>query len=105
MSVTRPSLSSKVIAVADPDRLGDRDLDPGDHVGDRVLGGEADDQPEHRGRGEDAGGQPLQLGELAQRDHRQDDEDDDEERGGAGCAAGSWSSGRPVRLPATWRPT
>ena len=35
------------------------DLDPGDHVGDRVLGGEADDRGEHRGRGEDAGGELL----------------------------------------------
>ena len=31
--------------VADLDRLGDRELNAGDHVGDRVLGGEADDQP------------------------------------------------------------
>ena len=41
--------------VADLDRLGDGELNPGDHVADRVLGGEADDRRQHRGRGEDPG--------------------------------------------------
>jgi hypothetical protein len=43
-----------------------------------VLGGEADDRREHRGRGEDAGGEALQLGELGDRDRREDDEDDED---------------------------
>ena len=76
MSVTRPSTSSKLDPVADLDRLGDRELDPGDHVGDRVLGGEADDRREHRGRGEDPGREPLQLGELGEGDRGEDEEDD-----------------------------
>ena len=68
MSVTRPLDLLEGDPVADLDRLGDRELDPGDHVADRVLGGEADDRRQHRGRGEDAGRQPLQLGELGERD-------------------------------------
>jgi len=43
-----------------------------------VLGGEADDRGEHRGRGEDAGGDALELRELTQRDRDQDDEDDED---------------------------
>src|ERR1044071_3662200 len=40
--------------IADLDWLRDRYLYAGDRVGDRVLGSEADDRGEHRGRGEDA---------------------------------------------------
>ncbi len=35
---------------------------------------------EHRGRGEDAGGEPLQLGELAERDRGDDEEDVSDEQ-------------------------
>ena len=76
MSVTRPLDFFELDPVADFDRLGDRELDPGDHVADRVLGGEADDRGEHRGRGEDPGGELLEFGELGERDRRDDDEDD-----------------------------
>ena len=57
---------------------------------------------DHRGRGEDAGRQPLQLGELAQREHRRGRGRSARKSRRRGCAAGSWSSGRPVKLPATW---
>ena len=57
MSVTRPSTFFEADPVADLIGWVIGKLHPGDHVGDRVLGGEADDQPEHGGRGEDAGGQ------------------------------------------------
>ena len=65
--------------VADLDRLGDGELNPGDHVADRVLGGEADDRRQHGGRGEDPGGELLEFGELGDRD-RGDDQEDDQER-------------------------
>ena len=80
MSVTRPVDFLEGDAVADLDRLRDRELNAGDHVADRVLGGEADDRRQHRGRGEDAGRQPLQLGELAERDRDQDEEDDQDQQ-------------------------
>ena len=67
MSVTRPVVVLDGDPVAEPDRLGDRELDPGDHVAERLARGEADDQPEHRARGEDPGREALDLGELAQR--------------------------------------
>ena len=79
MSVTRPLTFFEVDPVADLDRLSDGELNPGDHVADRVLGGEADDRRQHRGRGEDPGGEPLELGELGERD-RADDEEDDQDR-------------------------
>ena len=49
------------------------------------------------------GGELLQFGELGDRDRGDDQDDDQDQRGGAGSAAASWSSGRPGKLPATWR--
>ena len=66
--------------VADLDRLRDRELNPGDHVADRVLGGEADDRRQHRCRGEDPRRQPLQLGELAEGYGEEDEEDDQDDQ-------------------------
>jgi len=53
-----------------------------------MLGGEADDRGEHGGRGEDAGGEALQLGELGDRDRRQDDEDDQDQEPAEEAQAG-----------------
>ena len=55
MSSTRPGLVLERDPVADPDRLRDREHDPGDEVADRLARGEADDEPEHGARGEDPG--------------------------------------------------
>ena len=65
---------------------------PRDQVGDHRAAGEADDQPEHGGRGEDPGGEALDLGELAQRqrdpdqDDRHEDEPADQPQAGPGLA-------------------
>ena len=61
--------------VADAQRLGDREHDPGDQVGERLARGEADDRRGERARGEQAGRQLLEPGELARR--AEDAEHDD----------------------------
>ena len=66
--------------VADPDRLGDGDQDPGDEVGQRLAGCEADHQAEHGAGGEDPGGEPLELREAAQRQGGADHQDDHEQQ-------------------------
>ncbi len=65
--------------IADPERLGHGEADPGDHVAERLAGREADDQAQHRARGEDAGRQPLDLRELAQGQGDPDQQDRDED--------------------------
>ena len=66
--------------VADPDRLGDRKQDAGDQVRDHLAAGEADDDPEHRRRGEDAGREALDRGELAEGERDADQDDREEEQ-------------------------
>ncbi len=53
--------------VADAQRLGDREHDPGDEVGQRLAGGEADDRRDERARGEEAAGDAAEPGELRER--------------------------------------
>ena len=56
--------------VADAQRLGDREHDPGDEVGERLAGGEADDRGHERARGEEAAGDPAEPLELRERGER-----------------------------------
>ena len=53
--------------VADAQRLGDREHDPGDEVGQRLAGGEADDRGHERAGGEEAAGDLAEARELRER--------------------------------------
>ena len=61
--------------VADADRLRDREHDPGDEVGQRLAGGEADDRGGDRARGQQARRQLGDPGEARQRDRDADQQD------------------------------
>ena len=61
--------------VADPQRLRDREHDPGHRVGEHLAGGEADDRGDERAGGEQAGRELGEAGELRQRDRDADQQD------------------------------
>ena len=61
--------------VADPDRLGDEEQDPGHRVGERLAGREADDRGGEGAGGEDARREAVQRRELGDRDRDADDRD------------------------------
>ena len=75
ISSTMPSASPNIDRVAEPQRLGERDQDPRDRVPERPLRREADDQPEHRRRGEDAAGDGAHLRDDEQRRENADEHD------------------------------
>ena len=89
ISSTTPSTSSTDDAVAEPQRLRERDQDPGDRVAERALRGEADDEAEHRRGREDAAGDRAHLRDHEQR--REDADEDDRRRHGRGARRGSAS--------------
>ncbi len=61
--------------VADPQRLGEREHDPGDEVGQRLAGGEADDRRGDHAGGQDARRDPVDARELRQRDGEAEQQD------------------------------
>ena len=65
--------------VADADRLGDREQDAGDPVGERRARGEADHEAEHRRRGEHTGGDAPDRVELPGGEREADDHDQGED--------------------------
>ena len=86
-----PGLVLEGDEVADPHRLGDRQQDAGDRVGQRLARGEADDGGGDRAGGQDRAADAVQRVELRQRDRDDDDRDDGLDR-----AAGEAQAGRGV---------
>lgn len=66
--------------VIDADRLGEGDLEAGEEIGDCALGGEADNDADDSGGGEDAGAELPDLLEEHE-DGGEGEDDDDEEEG------------------------
>ena len=94
MSSTTPLWPSKRHAVADADRLRDREHDAGDDVAERLLRGEADDRGGDRARGEDRGREAVERGELRQRDREADHDDHRLDDAAGRTAAASRAPGR-----------
>ena len=66
--------------VADPQWLGHRDHQPGDEVSERSLGGEADDQAQHRRGREQTARHSAYLGDHEQRREQPDRHDPGRDR-------------------------
>ena len=83
-----PSRALDLDLVAEPQRLRERDQDPGDRVADRALAREPDHEREHCRRGEHAAGDRAHLRDHEQRREDADEDDRHEQRAADHAVAG-----------------